>query len=258
MLLTVDIGNTHVVLGLYGQEGLIRFWRIASDRKKTEDEFWIMLCQLVSCQGLDSNGLKDIAIGSVVPAMTEAWAKLARKYLKTEPLIVDSGTDTGMPILIDNPKEAGADRIINGVAAFHLYGGPAIIVDFGTATTFDCISQDGSYIGGAIAPGILISNEALFSHAARLAAVPLERPKHTIGRNTAESLQSGILWGFGGQVDGLVRRMQKELPEKARVIATGGLSGMIASYSETIETVNPLLTLEGLRLIYERNRNKIS
>ena len=256
MLLTVDIGNTHIVLGLYEKDQLLRFWRISSDRKKTEDEYWIILCQLMSTSNFNTFDLRDIAIGSVVPVMTEAWSKIAVKYLKIEPLIVDSFTDTGFEILIDNPKEAGADRIINGVAAYNLYGGPAIIVDFGTATTFDCISKEGAYLGGAIAPGILISNEALFSRAARLAAVSLKRPAHAIGRNTAESLQSGILWGFAGQVDGLVRRMQMELSEKARIIATGGLSGMISEYSETIEIIDPLLTIEGLRIIYERNLKK--
>ena len=182
---------------------------------------------------------------------------MARKFFDVLPLVVDCNTDTGMPILMDYPSEVGADRIINAMAAYNLYGGPLIVVDFGTATTFDCVSAAGGYLGGAIAPGIEISREALFARAAQLASVPMSRPKRAIGKNTAESLQSGVIWGYAGQVDGIVRRQKKELGGRVRVIATGGLATFISPYSETIEEVDPLLTLNGLHMVYKRNRGAI-
>ncbi len=253
MFLGVDIGNTHIVAGIYKGEEILRSFRFSSEKQKTEDEYINLLSQLMGLYGLFWRDIKGVAIGSVVPALTETWRNLARKYLGLEPLIVDNNTDTGMPILLDYPAETGADRIINAVAAYDIYKSPLIIVDFGTATTFDCISSRGEYLGGAIAPGIEISREALFARAARLSSVPMEKPERAIGRNTAECLQSGILWGFTGQVDGIVRRQIKEMDKGTRVIATGGLANFIAEFSETIEEVDMLLTLKGLRLIYLRN-----
>lgn len=254
MLLALDCGNTHIVAGVYDGERLLCHWRLNSDSRKTEDEYMVLLQNLLQAQGLSIADIDAMALGSVVPDLNFALRKLAQKYLRLTPLCVDSRTDTGIPILMTNPEEVGADRIINAVAAHHSYSGYLIVVDFGTATTFDCVSAAGEYLGGAIAPGIEISRKALFQHAARLANIPLEKPQHAIGRSTAEGLQSGTLWGFGGQVDGIVRKMSEELPSKPTVIATGGLAAFIAPFSESITQVEPLLTLEGLRLIYERQQ----
>jgi type III pantothenate kinase len=254
MLLTIDCGNTHIVLGVYKEFDLVNYWRISTDTKKTEDEYMVILTGLLANENLKPADITDMAMASVVPGITFVLHKLARKYFNIMPLIVDSRTDTGIEVLIDHPEEVGADRIINALAAHSIYSEPLIVVDFGTATTFDCISAEGAYLGGAIAPGIEISRQALFDKAARLANIPLERPEHIIGKNTTESVQSGILWGFGGQVDGIVSRMATEMGGNVKVIATGGLAQIIAAYSDTIDQVNPLLTLEGLRLVYERNK----
>jgi len=252
MLLALDCGNTHIVAGVYDGARLLCHWRLSSDSRKTEDEYMVLLQGLLQAEGLHIRDISAMILGSVAPDLNFVLLKLARKHFKLTPICVDSGVDTGMPILLHNPREVGADRIINAVAAHHIYSGYLIIVDFGTATTFDCVSAAGEYLGGAIAPGIEISRHALFQHAAKLTNIPLEKPRHAIGRSTAESLQSGVLWGFGGQVDGLVGKMSKELPEKPTVIATGGLASFIAPFCEHVGHVEPLLTLEGLRLIYER------
>lgn len=249
MFLGVDIGNTHIVAGIYQGEKLLDHWRFSTDKQKTEDEYLVLISQLMEFKRLSIDGIEEMAISSVVPSLTDTWQSLARKHFRLEPLVVDSNTDTGMPILLDYPEEAGADRIINAMAAYAQHKTALIIVDFGTATTFDCISDYGEYLGGAIAPGIEISREALFSHAARLSSVPLEQPKAAIGRNTAESLQAGMYWGFAGQVDAIVRKQKEELGEDVKVIATGGLAQFITEYSETIEEVDLLLTLKGLRIL---------
>ncbi len=254
MLLVIDVGNTHIVMGAYCQDKLEHVWRLASDSRKTEDEYLVYLSQFLTFQKIALAEITACAIASVVPNITASLKRLAKKYLHLQPLVVDSQTDTGMPVRMDYPEEVGADRIINAVAAYHTHGGPLIVADFGTATTFDCVSAQGEYLGGAIAPGIDISKDALFTKAARLASVPLTPPPRAIGTNTADSLRSGFFWGFGGQVDGIVRRMQEELGGQAHVIATGGLAPVIADYSETIEQVDAHLTLKGLRLVYERQQ----
>ena len=253
MLLAIDCGNTHIVLGVYEGKELLGHWRLQSNANRTEDEYLVLIESLLNRQGLKVQDLNHLALGTVVPAFQTIFTRLASKYLNITPLCVDYTTDTGMPILLDNPAEAGADRIINAVAAYAAYGGPLLVVDFGTATTFDCVSANGEFMGGAIAPGIEISQGALFSKAARLFQVPLLPPEHVIGKNTQECLQAGLIWGFAGQVDGVIRRMQKELGQKAYVVATGGQAKTIAEYTETIDRVDSMLTLEGLRLIYERN-----
>ncbi len=253
MLLAIDCGNTHIVLGVYQGQKLLSHWRLQSNANRTEDEYLVLIESLLNREGLNIKDINHLALGTVVPTFQTIFMRLAKKYLNITPLCIDYTTDTGMPIFLDNPAEAGADRIINAVAAYAVYGGPLIVVDFGTATTFDCVSQKGEFLGGAIAPGIEISQEALFSKAARLFQVPLSPPEHVIGKNTQECLQAGLIWGFAGQVDGLIRRMQQELGQKAYVVATGGLAKTIADYTETIDQIDPMLTLEGLRLIYERN-----
>lgn len=252
MLLAVDCGNTHLVIGLFDGEKLLRSWRLSTDTRKTEDEYLVMLRQLLAEDGHSLQEISGMAVGSVVPAVNFALYKLADKYLRCEHCFVTYETDTGIPILMDNPAEVGADRIINAVSAHAKYSGPLIIVDFGTATTFDCITAAGEYIGGAICPGIEISQQALFARAAKLANIELRRPQSAVGKNTADCLRSGLLWGYGGQIDGLVRRMKAEIGCDATVIATGGLASFISSFAETIDVVDGQLTLEGLRMIWER------
>jgi type III pantothenate kinase len=254
MLLAVDVGNTNVVLGIYSGKELRVSWRISTNRQQTGDEYGIILKNLFSQAGVSESDLSGIIISSVVPPLMFSLEEMALRYFKLQPLVVGPGIRTGISILVENPREVGADRIVNAVAGFELYGGPLIIVDFGTATTFDAISARGDYLGGAIAPGVGISTEALFRRAAKLPRVELVRPARVIGRDTITSMQSGIVFGFAGQVDGIVKRMSKEFPVKPKVVGTGGLAELIAAESETLELVNPLLTLEGLRLLYERNR----
>jgi type III pantothenate kinase len=254
MLLAVDVGNTNVVLGIYHGAELRVSWRISTNRQQTGDEYGVILKNLFSQVGVCASDLSGIIISSVVPPLMFSLEEMALRYFNLQPLVVGPGIKTGINILLENPREVGADRIVNAVAGFELYGGPLIIVDFGTATTFDAISARGDYLGGAIAPGVNISTEALFQRAAKLPRVELVRPPRVIGRDTITSMQSGIVFGFAGQVDGIVTRMSREFPVKPKVIATGGLAQLIASESNTLELINPLLTLEGLRLIYERNR----
>jgi type III pantothenate kinase len=256
LLLAFDIGNTNMVIGVYKGKDLIISWRIATDRQKTADEYGILMQNLFFFHKIDHREVKDIIFSSVVPPIIGALEEMAKKYFNKKPLIVGPGTKTGMPILYENPREVGADRIVNAVAAYEKYGGPLIIADFGTATTFCCISAKGEYLGGAITPGINISTEALFQRTAKLPKVELVTPKKVIGKNTVNAIQSGIIYGYSGLVDGIVKRMKKELGGGAiKVIATGGIAKLIAGNSETIDEVDDLLTLEGLRLIYERNRS---
>jgi len=254
MLLAIDIGNTHTVLGIYNERKLKEYFRVASNHSLTVDECGILLKQLFE----EYNKIKDVIICSVVPPLTPIYEEMSKKFLKANPIVVSSDLSLGIKILYDDPKTVGADRLANAVATYEIYGGPAIVVDLGTATTFDVISEKGEYLGGAIAPGIETSSLNLFKRASQLFKVSLERPKKAIGTNTEESLRSGIIFGAVGQIDGIVKRIKEELKNKRltkkepKVIATGGLANLVAKDSTTIEEVNPTLTLEGLRRIYFR------
>jgi len=255
MLLVMDVGNTNTVVGVYDGNTLINSWRLVSDRERSADEFAIVILGLFRHHGLSHNSIDAIAVSSVVPPMMGAIEQMCRKYFGIEPLVIGPGVKTGINILYENPKEVGADRIVNAVAAYEMYGGPIIVVDFGTATTFCAISEKGEYLGGCVAPGITISTEALYQRAAKLPKVELVRPPRVICKNTVNSMQAGIIYGYVGQVDYIVKLMKKELGrEDTKAIATGGLAGMIAEVSETIEGIEPNLTLEGLRIIYQRNQ----
>lgn len=255
MILVFDVGNTNIVLGVYDEGQLIRHWRVTTDRHRTADEYGMLIFNLFAHSNLKPQDIKAIVISSVVPPVMPALERMSRRYFRLNPLVVGPGVKTGMPIKYDNPREVGADRIVNAIAGYDLYGGPLIIVDFGTATTFCAISRQGEYLGGAIAPGIGISAEALFSRAAKLPRIELAKPKTVICKNTVNSMQSGVIYGFVGQVDEIVRRMKKELGGEAFVVATGGLAGMIASESSMIDKVDPFLTLTGLYYIYLRNKD---
>lgn len=253
MLLAVDIGNTEVGLGVFEDEELRSTWRMATDTHRTPDEYAATLLALLQHQGLQVADVKDIALCSVVPPMVAPFTDLFQRYFETTPLVVEAGIKTGVRIRMDNPREVGADRIVNAAAAHHLYGAPVIIVDMGTATTFDTVSKEGDYIGGAIAPGLVTGAEALFAHAAKLSKVELVRPKRAIGTNTIAAMQSGIIFGYVGLVEGIINRIQKELPEKAKVVATGGNVRMIAEETSIIDIINNDLILVGLRLVYNLN-----
>ncbi len=252
MLLVVDVGNTNIVLGVYDGDQLTRRFRIRTVDGRTADETGVLLHDLFAHAGLDGSQIDGAIISCVVPDQLHVFRRTCSRYFNTEAVVVGPGVRTGMKILADNPREVGADRIVNSIAAFELVGGPCIVVDFGTATTFDCVSERGEYLGGAIAPGYSISADALFRQASKLPRVEIARPEHVIGKNTVHSMQSGLYYGYVGMVDGLVRRIRAELAEPTRVLATGGLSSVIGRGSETIEQVVPDLTLQGLRVIYER------
>lgn len=253
MLLTVDVGNTNVVLGVFQGKKILGHWRLSTNHYQTPDEFAMVIKDLFEHQKIKLQDIKMIIISCVVPPVVEILERMSEKYFGIKPLIVGPGIKTGIRILYENPKEVGADRIANAIAVYEKYGGPAIVVDFGTATTFDAVSEEGDYLGGVIAPGIGISTEALFQKAARLYRVEIEKPKSVIGKNTATSMQSGIFYGFIGQVEEIVQRMKKELGEPVMVVATGGLAELIGKECRSVERIDPLLTLEGLRIIYERN-----
>jgi type III pantothenate kinase len=272
MLLAIDVGNTNTVLGLYrldteagspetsrdrrGAEkhDLAAHWRVTTHRNQTADEYGVFFVNLFEMNGLAPNQVTHIIISSVVPPIDSTLRQVCETYFHTQPLFVEPGIKTGMPVLVDNPAELGADRLVNAIAAFERYGGPCIVVDFGTATTFDVISAQGEYLGGAIAPGLGLSADALFTHAARLSRVDIKRPDKVIGTNTVTHLQSGLYYGYIGLVDGIIERMVAELGQQPRILATGGLARQISADSRFISEIDDMLTLDGLLILFERNR----
>jgi type III pantothenate kinase len=254
MLLVFDIGNTHIKLGLYAGTLLRAYWRIATDQHRLADEYAVTVHSLFESRSLDWETVKGVAIASSVPPLVAVFDEFSRSYLGCEPVVVGPGVKTGVRLAIDNPREVGPDRVANALAAFHIYGGPAIVVDFGTGLNFDVVSAEGEFLGGSIAPGLGIAAEALFRYAARLVQVELVRPPRAIGKNTVHALQSGIVFGYVSLVEGIVQRIQAELESKAVVIATGGLAEVIVEESKVVDYVEPNLTLEGLRMIYALNR----
>ncbi len=253
MLLAIDVGNTNTVLGAFEGASLRQQWRVETSQSRTSDEWGILVRQLFASVGLDPARVRSIAISSVVPPLAFALGQMSQRYFGTKPLFVGPGVKTGLPILYDNPREVGADRVVNAVAAFHRWKRGLVVVDFGTATTFDAVSPRGEYLGGAIAPGISISMEALFRNASKLPRVEFARPQSVVGKNTVASMQSGLVFGYVGLVDGICERMQAELPFPALVVATGGLASLVAGLSRAIAEVDEHLTLDGLRLIHEMN-----
>lgn len=248
MLLAVDVGNTQTVLGIYEGERLVEHWRLATERTRTGDELGVLLGGMLDFESVDG-----ICLSSTVPTLIREWVRLAERWAQAPVLVVGPGVKTGIPIRYDDPREVGPDRIVNSVAAKARYGAPVIVVDFGTSTNFDVVSPAGEYVGGVLAPGIETSMEALFARAARLVKVDYVEPPSVIGKTTVGGLQSGVVYGFAGQVDGIVTAIRGELGVEARVIATGGLAELVAPHSSTIESVDPFLTLDGLRLVWEAN-----
>ncbi|NOV02381.1 type III pantothenate kinase [Paenibacillus planticolens] len=253
MILVIDVGNTNIVLGLYKGRELQHHWRVSTNRSATVDEYGMQLFSLFQHSGITFSEVDGVIVSSVVPPLVSVMENLCLHYLKRTPFTVGPGIKTGLNVRVDNPKEVGADRIVNAVAALELYGAPCIIVDFGTATTYDYIDPAQQLVGCAIAPGIGISTEALYQKAAKLPRIELVKPKSVVGRNTVAAMQAGIIYGYVGQVDGIVERVKQEFNVNPTVIATGGLAELISSESRTIQIVNPLLTLQGLQMIYEKN-----
>lgn len=258
MIFVFDVGNTNTVLGVFEGEELKHHWRIETSRHKTEDEYGMIIKELFTHVGIRSADISGIIISSVVPPIMFSLERMCEKYFNITPMIVGPGIKTGLNIKYDNPKEVGADRIVNAVAGIHIYGAPLIIVDFGTATTYCYIDEDKKYMGGAIAPGINISTEALYTKAAKLPRIEIARPNGIIGKNTVHAMQAGILFGYVGQVEGIVRRMKEQSPIEPKVIATGGLADLIAKESDVIDVVDSFLTLKGLQMIFARNHSERS
>ncbi len=254
MLLTVDVGNSMVNLGVFDEERLVAKMRVSTDARRSADEYGLMLRDLLTLNGIDRSVITDVCMCSVVPPLTGVFEEASETYFHVKPLTVTAGVRTGLQISYDNPRDVGADRIVDAVAAIELYGPPIIIVDFGTATVFDAVSRDGVYLGGAISPGINVAAEALFLSTSQLRRVELVAPGSAIGQNTTEALQAGLVLGYAGLVTGLVGRFKKELGEDAKVVATGGLAGIMAKVTDVFDDINPDLTLIGLRLVYGKNR----
>ncbi len=254
MLLVIDVGNTNTVLGVYDGKDLVHDWRIRTVVDHTVDEYGMLVYNLYKNSRLSSRAIRDIIISCVVPPMLNILSPVCERYFQITPLIVGPGIKTGMPILYDNPREVGADRIVNAVAAYEKHRRDVIIVDFGTATTFDYVSPRGEYLGGCIAPGIMISSEALFMRAAKLPRVEMSKPRMVVAKDTVSSMQAGIMYGYAGLVDGLVERIKAEVQSDPPVVATGGVARLIAPETRSVDEVDEMLTLEGLRIIYQRNR----
>ena len=253
MLLTIDVGNTNTMLGLYADASLGPHWRLATEHERMPDEYAMQLISLLTYVGVDVGEIHGVALASGVPVLTTRWVEVCRRYLKTEPLVIHGRMKTGLTILYDNPDAVGADRVVDAVAAYTFYGGPLCIVDFGTATTFEAVTAAGEYLGGAIAPGIGIAAEALARRAAKLPAIDIDMPPSPIGRNTVHSMQSGLFWGYVGLVEGMVARFKAELGAETKVIGTGGLAPLIARGTTVLDEIAPWLTLDGLRILYELN-----
>lgn len=253
MLLVIDVGNTNIVLGIFKEQGLVDHWRVSTDRLRTTDEYGVLIRHLFYLNGVNSEEIDAIIISSVVPPVMPTLERMCQRYFGLTPLVIGPGVKTGMDIKYDNPREVGADRIVNAVAAYEKFGGPVIIIDFGTATTFCAVDKKGTYLGGAICPGIGISTDALVQRTAKLPRIEVVQAEKVICRNTVESMQAGVFYGFVGQVDGIVTRMRRELGCKAKVVATGGLAVIVAPATDAIDVVEPMLTLEGLKIIYDRN-----
>lgn len=254
MLLAIDVGNTNVTLGLYEGEKLGPHWRLATDHDRMPDEYGLQLLGLLDHAGLPKESLTGVCLASVVPQLTQRVAQACRQYLGQEPLLVDAGVKTGIRIRYEDPRAVGADRVADAVAAVRLYGGPACIIDFGTATTFNAVTKEGEYLGGAITAGINLAADALFTHTAKLQRIDLQRPPSVIGRNTTHAMQSGLLFGYVSMAEGMVERFRDELGADMKVIATGGLAEIIANETRVIDVLAPWLTLDGLRIIWELNR----
>ncbi|MEX2145661.1 MAG: type III pantothenate kinase [Candidatus Rokuibacteriota bacterium] len=252
MLLVVEVGNTNTKIGVYEGPRLLTSWRLTTRREQTADEYGIFIETLLRTRGIQATQIGAVAISNVVPPVQQTLEWMTEKYFNVTPFTVEPGADTGMPLLIDNPRELGSDRVVKSVAAIAIYGPPLIVIDLGTATTFDCVNARGAFIGGAISPGIATAMDALVHRAARLFRVELVRPKEAIGRNTVTNLQSGVVYGYAGLVDGIVDRMKQEMGEGTKVIATGGHAALIADVTRSVQHVNEDLGLEGLRLLYER------
>ncbi len=253
MLLVIDVGNTNIVLGIFKDQELVDHWRVSTDRLRTTDEYGVLIRHLFYLNGVNSEEIDAIIISSVVPPVMPTLERMCQRYFGLTPLVIGPGVKTGMDIKYDNPREVGADRIVNAVAAYEKFGGPVIIIDFGTATTFCAVDKKGTYLGGAICPGIGISTDALVQRTAKLPRIEVVQAEKVICRNTVESMQAGVFYGFVGQVDGIVTRLRRELGCKAKVVATGGLAVIVAPATDAIDVVEPMLTLEGLKIIYDRN-----
>lgn len=253
MILVLDVGNTNIVLGVFQEEELKYHWRFETSRGKTEDEYGMLIKQLIETSGMSFQDITGIIISSVVPPIMFSLERMCMKYFKVKPLIVGPGIKTGLNIKYENPKEVGADRIVNAVAALQLYGNPLIIVDFGTATTYCYINEEKEYLGGVICPGVAISTEALYSRAAKLPRIEIAKPTEIIGKNTVSAMQAGVYYGYVGQVEGIVNRIRKEYGTDPTVVATGGLANLLADECKVIDIVDPFLTLKGLHMIYKKN-----